>query len=200
MNLLDKAEKLAITAALKQQADQTMTKGVEELSTTTGAAKQIGESVQQKLSSAGQTLSGWQTEIAAFGTSGMIVAAALKDLPRTAQALAEEMSKLARRIQSAGMRLGDAPRTEADVMGLFNKTPGTSKLGASEWDIRVFLSDKHGSHIRPHSKGGSNGAKNIVWERGADNIRRGGDILPTLTASCTARASSVTLGYCPDIS
>ena len=27
-----------------------------------------------------------------------------------------------------------------------------------------------------------------------------GDILPTLTASCTARASSVTLGYCLDIS
>jgi hypothetical protein len=42
-----------------------------------------------------------------------------------------------------------------------------------EWDIRVFLSDKHGSHIYPHSKGGSNGANNVMWEVGADNIRRG---------------------------
>ena len=174
MNLLEKAERLAIAAAVvKQQADQTMMKGAEELSTTAGAVKQAGQSAQQKLGSAGQVLSDWQTEIAALGTSGMVVADALKDLPRTAQALAEEMPKLARRIQSAGTRLGDVPRTDTDVMGLFNKIPGTSKLGASEWDIRVFLSDKHGSHIRPHSKGGSNRAKNIVWERGADNIRRG---------------------------
>ena len=83
------------------------------------------------------------------------------------------MPKLARRLQTAGTRLGDAPRTDADVMGLFDKIPGSSKLGASEWDLRVFLSDKHGSHIHPHSKGGSNEAKNILWEVGTDNIRRG---------------------------
>ena len=174
MNLLDKAERLAIAAAaLKQQADQTMAKGAKESSATASVAKQVGQSAQQKLSSAGQALADWQTEIAALGTSGMVITDTLKDLPRTAQALAEEMPKLARRIQRAGIRLGDAPRTDADVMGLFDKIPSTSKLGSSEWDIRVFLSDKHGSHIRPHSKGGSNGAKNIVWEIGADNIRRG---------------------------
>ncbi|MBE9064958.1 hypothetical protein [cf. Phormidesmis sp. LEGE 11477] len=103
----------------------------------------------------------------------MVTANALKDLPRTAQALAEEMPKLARRLQTAGIRLEDAPRSEADIMGLFDKIPGTSKLGVSEWDIRVFLSDKHGSHIHPHSKGGSNSTENIVWEVGTDNIRRG---------------------------
>ena len=55
----------------------------------------------------------------------MTVANDLKDLPHTAQALAEEMPKLARRLQRAGTRLGDAPRTEADIMGLFDKIPGT---------------------------------------------------------------------------
>ena len=58
-------------------------------------------------------------------------------------------------------------------MALLDKIPGTTKLGASERNIRVFLSDKHGSHIYPHSKGGSNRAENIVWEVSADNIRRG---------------------------
>lgn len=171
MNLFEQAGKLAIAASeAQQQAEQAIAKGAGKLGPT---AAQATESVQQQLSTAGKTLADWQAEIAAMGASGMAVTNALKDLPRTAQALAEEMPKLARRLQTAGTRLGDAPRTEADVMGLFSKIPGTSKLGASEWDIRVFLSDKHGSHIHPHSKGGSNGANNIVWEIGADNIRRG---------------------------
>ena len=67
--------------------------------------------------------------MAAFGTSGMVVANALKDLPRTAQALAEEMPKLARRLQTAGTRLGDAPRADADVMGLFEKIPRYFQVG-----------------------------------------------------------------------
>ena len=181
MTLSDNAEKLAIAAAaVKQQIDQAAAKGAEELSTAIESAKQSGEEAQERLSAAvGETVSTWQSEIAALGASGMVTANALKDLPRTAQALAEEMPKLARRLRTAGTRLGDAPRTEADIMGLFDKIPGTSKLGASEWDIRVFLSDKHGSHIHPHSKGGSNSAKNIVWEIGADNIRRGAE---TMTA------------------
>jgi len=133
----------------------------------------LNQQSQQRIEATEKAIAGWQREIAALGTSSMAIANDLKDLPRTAQALAEEMPKLARRLQRAGTRLGDAPRTEADIVGLFDKIPGTSKLGISEWDIRVFLSDKHGSHIYPHSKGGGNGADNIVWEIGADNIRRG---------------------------
>lgn len=182
MNVFEQADQLASAAlAAKQQVDQTLAKGAEELGTAISTAQQTSGHAQQQLSTAvGQVISNWQSEIAAFDTSGMVVANALKDLPRTAQALAEEMPKLARRLQTAGTRLGDAPRTDADVMGLFEKIPGTSKLGVSEWDLRVFLSDKHGSHIYPHSKGGSNGAKNIVWEVGADNIRRGAE---TMTGS-----------------
>lgn len=143
------------------------------------AAKLTAMAVEakQQVSTAAQSLTDWQAEVMALGASGMTVASSLQDLPRTAQALAEEMPRLARRLQTAGVRLGDAPRSDADVMGLFDKIPGTAKLGASEWDIRVFLSDKHGSHIHPHSKGGSNGAHNIVWEVGADNIRRGANTM-----------------------
>jgi gas vesicle protein len=135
------------------------------------------EKAQQSLETMGKALEDWQSQIASLGTSGMVVANALKDLPRTAQELAQEMPKLSRRLQTAGIRLGDAPRTDADIMGLFDKIPGTSKLGANEWDIRVFLSDKHGSHIHPHSQGGGNGANNILWELGTDNIRRGADAM-----------------------
>jgi hypothetical protein len=94
----------------------------------------------------------------------MFTANALKDLPRTAQALAQEMPKIARRMQTAGVRVGEMPRGDADMMAMFSKIPGTSKLGANERDIRIFLMDKHGSHVFPHSKGGSNGAENVVWE------------------------------------
>ena len=176
MKLSNEAEKLVISAVtVKQQVDRATAKGSARLNAAIESAKRSrsGDRTQQQLLAAGQALADWQSEIAAFSTSGMVATNALKDLPRTAQALAEEMPKLARRLQTAGTRIGDAPRTDADVMGLFDKIPGASKLGASEWDIRAFLSDKHGSHIYPHSKGGSNSAKNIVWEIGADNIRRG---------------------------
>lgn len=154
-----------------QQTAQTLT--VTSLATLHELQKTGQQHSQQSLETMGKALEEWQGTIAALGTSGMVTANALKDLPRTAQELAQEMPALARRLQRAGTRLGDAPRSDADIMGLFDKIPSTSKLGASEWDIRVFLSDKHGSHIHAHSKGGSNGAENIVWELGTDNIRRG---------------------------
>lgn len=183
----------------QQVAKKTVEQGATELESALGYVKTVGEGAQQiaqelpvaslatlqdlqatgqqqsqqSLEAMGKALEEWQGTIAALGTSGMVTANALKDLPRTAQELAQEMPALAHRLQRAGTRLGDAPRSDADMMGLFDKIPGTSKLGASERDIRVFLSDKHGSHIHAHSKGGSNGAENVVWELGADNIRRG---------------------------
>lgn len=145
--------------------------------TAAEAAYKLGTHIEAATSEAKIAVSSVQTTLAGAATSGAAIAYALKDLPRTVQELAAEMPKLARRVQTAGVRLGDAPRSEADVMALFNKIPGTSKLGASERDIRVFLSDKHGSHIRPHAQGGSNGAENIVWEVGTNNLRRGADLM-----------------------
>lgn len=110
--------------------------------------------------------------------AGMTIANSLKDLPKTAQELAVEMPKIARRLRSrAGIRVGEASRSDADVMKLFDKIPGTSKLGAKEYTIREFLRNKHGSHIHPHSKGGTNSSDNIIWEVGADNIRRGAKVM-----------------------
>ncbi|MEL6471619.1 MAG: HNH endonuclease [Cyanobacteria bacterium J06623_4] len=176
---MNPARKLQIVAAaIQQQVSQAAAESVGELNTAIESAKQSGERSQQQLSTAlGEAIAAWQSEIATFGTSGMVTANALKDLPRTAQALAEEMPELVRKLKTAGVRLGDPPRTDADIMGLFDKIPGTSKLGASERDIRVFLSDKHGSHIHPHSKGGSNSAKNMLWERNVDNLRRGSEVM-----------------------
>jgi hypothetical protein len=111
-------------------------------------------------------------------TASLAIAESLQNLPRTAAELALEMPKIANRLRyRAGLRVDDLPRSDADVMKLFDKIPGTSKLGANERTIREFLSDKHGSHIIPRSQGGSNGADNIVWEVGIDNLRRGAEVM-----------------------
>ena len=113
-----------------------------------------------------------------FASSGMVVANALKDLPKTAEELAKEMPKIAYRLRHrAGLRVGDSPRSDADVIKLFEKIPGTSKLEASETKIRQFLADKHGSHVIPRSQRGTNAANNILWEVGNDNISRGARVM-----------------------
>lgn len=149
--------------------------------TTVGAIATVTNTVQsgiEAIQNAGKSISDTASTTVAFATSSVVIGTALKDLPQTAQLLLAEMPKIANRLKyRAGVRVGEAPRSDADIMKLFNKIPGTSKLGASERDIRQFLSDKHGSHIHPHSKGGSNGADNIVWEIGTDNIRRGANIM-----------------------
>lgn len=110
--------------------------------------------------------------------SGMVIADALKDIPKTAEELAKEMPKIAKRLRHrAGLRQGDSPRSDADVMKLFEKIPGTSKLEASETKIRQFLADKHGSHVIPRQQGGTNAADNILWEVGTDNLRRGARVI-----------------------
>ncbi len=164
----------ATAAAIQKNTAQAAEKNLLQVNQLGNQAQAV---TQNQLQEMGAALEQWQAAIAGAGTSGWVVTQALKDLPRTAQELAQEMPKLARRIQNAGVRTGDGPRTSADVMALFEKIPGTSKLGANEWDIRTFLSDKHGSHIHPHSNGGGNGANNIVWELGSANINRGAAVM-----------------------
>lgn len=107
------------------------------------------------------------------GTSGKALVGALTDLPKTASALAQEMPKVAARISRAGLRPGDPIRSDPEIMALFSKIPGSSKLGAEETNIRQFLADKHASHIISHHHGGSHHSKNMVWELGAWNMARG---------------------------
>ena len=141
-------------------------------------AEAIAQTTLENLSQAMEDLDNSADELIqevglGVSTAGTAIAEALKGLPQTAQDLAQEMPKLANRLQRAGIRKGDAPRSNVGVVRLFEKIPGTSKLEASETTIREFLADKHGSHIIPRQKGGSNGGDNILWEIGTDNLRRG---------------------------
>ncbi|MEP0914560.1 HNH endonuclease [Leptolyngbya sp. GB1-A1] len=148
---------------------------LQEAQKLSSTAHSIGQSALQSLKQTVKETQSAASEIASgLATSGGAIANSLQGLPQTAQELAQEMPKLAYRLQyRAGLRVGDSPRTAADVMQLFEKIPGTAKLEVSEMKIRQFLADKHGSHIRSRHNGGSNGADNILWEVGADNLRRG---------------------------
>ncbi len=140
--------------------------------------QQSSQLVQQGIEGLSEALDAVKNRAFAMGASGGAIAEALQNLPRTAEALAQEMPKIAKRLQyRAGVRVGDAPRSDVDVMKLFEQIPGTSKLGASETKIREFLADKHGSHIVSRQKGGSNRADNVLWEVGADNLRRGAKVM-----------------------
>jgi len=169
-----------------QQSSATLDQTVKTVNANTlalsasGAAKveqlkqQAHDVTQQGLGTLSDTLGQVKTKTLEMGVSGVVIAEALKDLPQTAAELARDMPKIAYRLRNrAGLRTGDAPRSDADVLKLFEKIPGTSKLGANETKIREFLADKHGSHIHSRKQGGSNGADNILWEIGADNIQRG---------------------------
>jgi hypothetical protein len=134
---------------------------------------QSTEIAHQSVQAITQTYEYWQAQVMGLGVAGGAIAEALKNLPRTAEELAREMPNVAWRLRNgAGLRGGDVPRSDADTIGLFEKIPGTSKLGTSEYNVQEFLSDKHGSHIIARAQGGSNGADNIVWEIGADNLTR----------------------------
>lgn len=132
------------------------------------------QAVRYGLEAIGETFDNAKHAIFELGVTGSLLASALENLPKTAEELAKEMPKIAARLRNgAGLRQGDAPRSDAEVMKLFAKIPGTSKLGASETKIWEFLNGKDGSHIIPRHKGGSNNADNILWEIHTDNLRRG---------------------------
>jgi hypothetical protein len=138
----------------------------------------VQEAANNTASSIDEMVDEVNSTTASFAASGMFIANALKDLPRTAEELAKEMPKIAYRLRHrAGLRVGDLPRSDADVMKLFEKIPGTSKLEANETKIRQFLADKHGSHAIPRQHKGTNAADNIFWEVGTDNLRRGAKVM-----------------------
>lgn len=130
---LDEATATGVTQIQQLQSlgQEAVQQGLETLSQAPDHLAQVTQQAQAAVQNVpwqdmGDAIATWQTALAGAATSGLVVTQALKDLPRTAQELAAEMPKLARRMQTAGVRLGDTPRTDADVMGLFNKIPGTS--------------------------------------------------------------------------
>ena len=187
MDLFKEASKLADAAKnaveetatrVSQALDEAKTDVDTAISSTLSIVEGIKEQSVKSLSAIDRAMESVKTAAVDASAAGMTIANSLQDVPKTAQELAAEMPKIAQRLRyRAGVRVGDAPRTDADVMKLFEKIPGTSKFGARENTIREFLRDKHGSHIYPRSQGGSNAADNIVWEVGADNIRRGAKVM-----------------------
>lgn len=187
MNFLKSAHALTdaakdLTQAGAKQVNESVS-GAQQQAAALGAQaaelqQQSSQLVQQGIEGLSETLNAVKNRALAIGASGGAIAEALQDLPRTAEALAQEMPKIANRLRyRAGVRVGDGPRSDADVMKLFEQIPGTSKLGASETKIREFLADKHGSHIISRHQGGSNQADNIRWELGTDNVRRGAQVM-----------------------
>ncbi|MEH2103223.1 MAG: HNH endonuclease [Nostoc sp.] len=191
MDFINQARNLADTLKDKaQEAANNTAKGIEEVvdgiknttieitTSSINAITDLPATAQQGFQAVQNVSKAFETTAIGVSTSSLSIAEALQKLPSTAAELAVEMPKIANRFRyRAGLRVGDLPRSDADVMKLFEKIPGTSKLGANERTIREFLSDKHGSHIIPRSQGGSNGADNILWEVGVDNLRRGAKVM-----------------------
>ena len=83
----------------------------------------------------------------------------------------------ARRLYKGGIRPGDPIRTRVQAQEMLDKIPPSQRAGiddkSTDINTQQYLSDKHASHIKPHSKGGSNDSKNIKWENAKDNLARG---------------------------
>jgi hypothetical protein len=83
----------------------------------------------------------------------------------------------ARRLYQGGIRPGEPVRTRVQAQEMLDKIPPSQRAGidgkSAGNSTQDYLSDKHASHIKPHSKGGSNHPNNIKWENGKDNIARG---------------------------
>ncbi len=82
-----------------------------------------------------------------------------------------------RKMYKGGVRPGEPMRTRVQAGEMLNKVPPSQRAGidgkAAGTNTKNYLSDKHASHVKPHSKGGSNNPKNIKWENGRDNMARG---------------------------
>ena len=95
----------------------------------------------------------------------------LQKIPQDFSQLLQEMPKVAKRMQTAGMRGGE--RSYEEAFKLFKKIPATTLLENSERQVRTWLATKDGSHTISHSNGGSAEPSNIFWENRKVNKARG---------------------------
>lgn len=83
-----------------------------------------------------------------------------------------------RKLYKGGIRSGEPLRTRVQAQEMLEKIPPSQRAGidskSAGSNAQKYLSDKHASHIKPHSQGGSNDPQNIKWENAKDNIARGG--------------------------
>jgi hypothetical protein len=78
-----------------------------------------------------------------------------------------------RKLYRGGIRPGEPIRTRIEAQQMLEKIPPSQRVRPS--DAQQYLTDKHASHITPHSQGGSNQPNNIKFENAKDNLARGGE-------------------------
>lgn len=167
-----------LQATVHQQGQALCDRGEATLNTLQAAAQDAAQATTTMLHDTLQQGQQSAQQVGlAIGVSGSLVGQVLQTLPQTAQELMIELPAIAARLQRAGLRDGWAGRSDAEIMALFNKIPGTSKLGGTEQGLQEFLANRHASHIYPHARGGRADAANLVWEIGADNVRRGAEVM-----------------------
>lgn len=83
---------------------------------------------------------------------------------------------IARRLKYSGMREGS--RNLRQMQKMFNKIPYSYRVGtdleSTMRNMEIWLSTRHGSHIKSYKNGGSGTPENIVFERNIDNWKRSG--------------------------
>jgi hypothetical protein len=90
----------------------------------------------------------------------------------------QDLSKsMVDRLSKGGVRSGEPIRTTIKAQEMLDKIPPSQRASIDSQtaakNVEQYLSDKHASHVKPHSKGGSNDPSNIRWENGKDNMARG---------------------------
>lgn len=83
---------------------------------------------------------------------------------------------LVRKMYRGGIRSGEPLRTPAQAAEMLNKVPPSQRSGidshSAGTNLQDYLADKHASHVKPHSQGGSNKPNNLRWENAKDNLAR----------------------------
>jgi hypothetical protein len=93
----------------------------------------------------------------------------LQGIPQDFSDLLNAMPKVAMRMKTAGMR--GSQRSSEDAFQLFKKIPAF--IESNERKVRVWLSNKDGSHIESYANGGSSNSTNTFLENSKVNRARG---------------------------
>ena len=84
---------------------------------------------------------------------------------------------MVRKMYRGGIRSGEPSRTTSQATEMLDKIPPSQRAGingkSAGSNAEEYLVNKHGSHVKPHSKGGSNHPRNMRWEDAKQNTARG---------------------------
>ena len=136
-----------------------------------GASKATNQTYQQAVDNFdnvdlyGLVVSGASAGAATYTT----INKSLQGIPQDFSSLLNAMPKVAMRMKTAGMR--GSQRSSEDAFQLFKKIPAF--IESNERKVRVWLSNKDGSHIDSYANGGSSNSTNTFLENSKVNRARG---------------------------